>query len=89
MDYKKLALGAASMVIASGILSTPAQAKEEPKQVQCSGIALKAKNDCSGNGHECSGMAKKDRDPKEWKFANSKVECEKAGGKVLEETSKK
>ncbi len=88
MKYKKLALSVAGIIMTSGVLSQ-AQAADQPKQVQCNGIAPKAHNDCAGNGHECAGMAKKDHDPKEWKFAANKAECEKAGGKLLEETPKK
>ncbi len=84
MNYSKLAIGAAGLILASGVLSE-SQAKDEPKQVQCLGVAMKAKNDCGGNGHGCSGLAKKDRDPKEWKYAASKDACEKAGGVLLEE----
>ena len=88
MKIKKLAFSAAGIILASGIL-TPAHAGDKKKQVQCMGTALKAKNDCAGNGHDCAGLAKKDRDPKEWKFAASKLECEKAGGQLLEDTPKK
>ena len=88
MNNKKLAIGAAAMILASGVLNN-AYAKDEANQVHCAGIALKGHNDCAGNAHDCSGMAKTDRDPKEWKFAASKAECEKAGGKLLADNAKK
>ncbi len=50
---------------------------------KCYGVAKQGQNDCaSGNGsHGCSGQAKADNLPEEWKYV-AKGTCEKAGGKL-------
>ncbi len=34
--------------------------------VKCFGVARAGLNDCGANGHDCSGKAVSDRDPREW-----------------------
>ncbi len=50
---------------------------------RCYGIVKAGQNDCaSANGsHGCSGQAKGDKAPEEWKYV-AKGTCEKAGGKL-------
>ena len=50
---------------------------------KCFGIVKAGQNDCaSANGsHGCSGQAKVDKAPEEWKYV-AKGTCEKAGGKT-------
>jgi len=52
-------------------------------QEKCLGVAKAGANDCaSANGsHSCSGQAKADKDPNEWKYV-AKGTCESMGGKV-------
>jgi len=48
---------------------------------KCFGIAKAGQNDCASvtGTHSCAGQAKKDHDPKEWKYV-PKGTCEKMGG---------
>jgi uncharacterized membrane protein len=50
---------------------------------KCLGVAKAGANDCaSANGsHSCSGQAKTDNDPNEWKNVPAGT-CESLGGKV-------
>ena len=44
---------------------------------KCYGVAKAGKNDCGTKTHSCANQAKKDYDPKEWKFVKSKNKCSK------------
>ena len=55
-----------------------AQSGDEEK---CFGVAKAGQNDCGTATHGCSGLAKADKDPAEWKLV-PKGTCEKAGGKL-------
>lgn len=93
MNRKGLALTVASAILTSGLLANAAgkEAKKEAApaapaaKVKCMGIAKKGGNDCANGAHGCAGKAAKDHDMTEWKFADSKMACEKAKGKVVEE----
>ncbi len=97
MNRKGLAVAVATAIIASGFLANaadkkgadkPAPAKADkpaPAKVKCLGIAKKGGNDCATGTHGCAGLATKDMDKAEWKFADSKAACEKAKGTVVEE----
>jgi uncharacterized membrane protein len=39
---------------------------KKPATEKCYGVAKAAKNDCAAPSHSCSGLSKKDGDPKEW-----------------------
>jgi uncharacterized membrane protein len=73
------AVCAAATTTASASPSASANADKE----KCLGIAKAGQNDCAtaSGSHSCSGQAKKDMDPGEWKYV-AKGTCEKAGGKV-------
>lgn len=70
---------AAAATTASASPSASAAAEKE----KCFGIAKAGQNDCATptGSHSCSGQAKKDKDPGEWKYV-AKGTCEKAGGKT-------
>lgn len=62
---------------AAGQADTPAKASQEA----CYGVAKAGQNDCATAAHDCSGQAKVDNDPAEWKFV-AKGTCQQAGGKT-------
>lgn len=66
MNNKSLML-ASAMVAVLGAAAQPAMAEGAAKE-KCYGIAKMNANDCAANGHSCAGQAKKDNDPKEWKY---------------------
>ncbi len=49
----------------------------DAEKKHCHGAALKGQNDCAGEAHSCKGQAKEDCNPKDWKMAMSKEECDK------------
>jgi uncharacterized membrane protein len=51
------------------------------EQQKCYGIAKAGQNDCGTAAHDCSGQARVDNDPAEWKFV-AKGTCQQAGGKT-------
>lgn len=78
-------LGLATAGTTASAASSPKWAKKGSTIVKCKGIVRKGKNDCGANAHQCSGMAKKDRDPNEWIYVPKGI-CKKiAGGVVLGE----
>ena len=46
-------------------------------KVKCYGVAKAGKNDCGNKSgtHSCAGLAKKDYDKGEWKYAKSRKKC--------------
>ena len=68
-----IALGAAGVAIA---------ADPAPKE-KCYGVAKAGQNDCANASgtHACSGQAKKDKDPGDWKYVAAGT-CTKLGGKI-------
>lgn len=70
---------AATVGTASANPSATAKAEKE----KCYGIVKAGQNDCAtaSGSHSCSGQAKTDKDPAEWKYV-AKGTCEKAGGKL-------
>jgi len=56
----------------------PADASKADRE-KCYGVAKAGQNDCGTATHSCSGHAKVDNDPAEWKFV-AKGSCEKLGG---------
>ncbi|QLI82510.1 DUF2282 domain-containing protein [Chitinibacter fontanus] len=58
----------ASAVAAALTLASQTTLAADPTKEKCFGVAKAGSNDCAANGHACAGMAKKDRDGKEWKL---------------------
>jgi uncharacterized membrane protein len=84
---KRQALIAAALATVCASVTTVASANPsataKAEQEKCYGIAKAGQNDCAtANGsHSCSGQAKVDKDPNEWKHV-AKGTCVKAGGKL-------
>ena len=79
MNLKSIAIASAvGSLLALGAATASA---EDAAKEKCLGIAEAGKNDCANAAHSCSGQAKTDKDPKDWKYV-PKGECEKMGGKV-------
>lgn len=55
---------------------------------KCYGVAKAGKNDCAGPAHACSGMSKKDADPREW-ITVPKGTCDRLVGGSLTANAKK
>ncbi|USX13124.1 DUF2282 domain-containing protein [Oxalobacteraceae bacterium OTU3CAMAD1] len=77
---KRQALIAAALAT---VCATAAAVDQDTPKEKCYGIAKAGQNDCAAaNGtHSCSGQAKVDNAPTEWKYV-AKGTCEKAGGKT-------
>lgn len=77
-----LASAFASLVAAAA--AAPAHAEAQAAAMEkCFGVAKAGRNDCATVRHSCAGLAKRDRDPQEWKLV-PKGTCEKAGGRLEE-----
>lgn len=74
-----LASTAVGGLLALGSVAGTAWAQEDDATEKCYGVAQAGENDCAANGHGCSGQAKTDNDPNEWKYVVP-GECEKLGG---------
>lgn len=86
MDHRSIVSSALASVLALGLVGVAsAQGKEK-----CFGIAKAGENDCASlNGsHACSGQAKVDKDPTEWKFV-ARGTCTELNGLSAEEAKKK
>jgi uncharacterized membrane protein len=59
----------------------------QAEQEKCYGIAKAGQNDCGTAAHDCSGQARTDNDPAEWKFV-AKGSCQAAGGKPAPDQDK-
>lgn len=66
---------ATSVLAHEGVDHSKEEHKTPKGKEKCHGIAKKGKNDCATSAHSCAGLAKKDFDPKEWKFVK-KGTCE-------------
>jgi uncharacterized membrane protein len=75
--------GVCAATIGSASANPEASATAKAEKEKCYGIVKAGQNDCasSSGSHSCSGQAKKDMDPTEWKYV-AKGTCEKAGGKT-------
>lgn len=69
--------------VSAGTASADPSVKAKAEMEKCYGIAKAGQNDCAtaSGSHSCSGQAKKDMDPAEWKNV-AKGTCVKAGGKL-------
>lgn len=64
----------------AGTAAANPDAPPKKEREKCYGIAKAGQNDCGTANHGCSGQAKSDNLPDEWKFV-PKGTCEQAGGK--------
>ena len=78
MNKRQALIAAALATVCATQMGTAAAAEEKEK---CYGVAKAGQNDCGTAAHSCSGQAKADNEPDEWKFV-AKGTCEKAGGKT-------
>ncbi|WP_343732111.1 DUF2282 domain-containing protein [Duganella sp.] len=78
MNKRQALIAAALATVCAAQVGTAAAAEEKEK---CYGVAKAGQNDCGTAKHSCSGQAKADNEPDEWKFV-PKGTCEKAGGKT-------
>ena len=88
----KAALAGLLAATAVAVTSAPALATDKSAvgQEKCYGIAKKGQNDCGNlqGTHSCSGGAKADGDPGEWKYV-AKGTCKTAGGLTKDEAQAK
>lgn len=78
MNKRQALIAAALATVCAAQAGTAAAADDQEK---CYGVAKAGQNDCATSAHSCSGQAKTDNVPEEWKFV-PKGTCEKAGGKT-------
>jgi uncharacterized membrane protein len=71
--------GIVALSFASLVAAQPVAQKAGTEK--CYGVAKAGQNDCGTAKHACSGQAKADSDPTEWKYV-AKGTCEKMGGKM-------
>ena len=81
------ALAGACAASATATAGDQMDAQSKGEQEKCYGVAKAGQNDCGTAAHDCSGQAKADNDPAEWKFV-AKGTCEKAGGKLKSSAGK-
>jgi uncharacterized membrane protein len=80
---------AIATLLTLGVVSASIPASAADKAVEkCFGVAKKGQNDCGTAAHSCSGKAKADNDPVEWKNVPQGT-CEKLGGKLAAADSMK
>jgi len=72
-----LAGACAANALAAGQMDVQSKGDTE----KCYGIAKAGQNDCGTAVHDCSGQAKGDNEPGEWKLV-PKGTCTQAGGKM-------
>jgi uncharacterized membrane protein len=82
----KTLLRAALAGILAAAISHDAEAHKPPKppgKEKCYGVARAHRNDCTNasHTHTCSGRAKTDDDPGEWKYVDE-GKCEALGGSL-------
>jgi uncharacterized membrane protein len=86
MNKRQALIAAALATVCAASASTASanpSASAAMEKEKCLGVAKAGQNDCAtaSGSHSCSGQAKKDNAPDEWKYV-AKGTCEKAGGKV-------
>jgi uncharacterized membrane protein len=82
MNQRLIVSSALASVLALGLIGTAAAADMNDKtKDKCYGIAKAGQNDCGNlaGTHTCSGSAKTDNDPGEWKYV-AKGTCKKFKG---------
>jgi uncharacterized membrane protein len=82
-----LIAAALATVCATGAAHANAATAAAADTEKCYGVAKAGQNDCGAadGSHSCSGQAKTDNAPGEWKYV-PKGTCEKAGGKTTPPT---
>jgi uncharacterized membrane protein len=80
---KRQALIAAALAGVCAATASTAVAQAAGDKEKCYGVAKAGTNDCGAadGSHSCSGQAKTDNAPAEWKFV-AKGSCVKMGGKT-------
>jgi uncharacterized membrane protein len=71
MDHKRIVTQALASAMALGLVGNAAAHEQDAKgKEKCYGVAKAGQNDCANlsGSHACSGMAKVDRAPDEWKY---------------------
>ena len=88
MNHRLVVSSAIASVMALG-LATQVAAQDKGKE-KCYGIAKAGQNDCANlsGSHACSGMAKADMAPDEWKYV-AKGTCKQLKGMTAEEAKAK
>ncbi len=81
MNSQTLIRSALAGLIAMGAAQAVAQMTAPPGKEYCYGISKTGQNDCATSAHACSGQAKKDKDPTDFKFVATGT-CTKLGGKT-------
>ena len=83
MDTQSLIRSALASLIALSALHGPSFAAEPASKEKCYGVSKAGQNDCADNAgkHACSGQAKVDNDPQDWKYVAAGT-CAKIGGKT-------
>lgn len=89
MDSQDLIRAALAGLIALGATQAAAQMTAPTAGTEkCYGISKAGQNDCASGSHACSGQAKKDKDPSDWKMVATGT-CTKLGGKTKAPEAKK
>jgi uncharacterized membrane protein len=94
MNHRLVVSSALASVMALGLVATAGAAShgmEKPKDKEkCYGIAKAGQNDCANlaGTHTCSGNAKVDNDPGEWKYVANGT-CKTMKGMTADEAKAK
>jgi uncharacterized membrane protein len=82
MKSQTMIRSAVMSLIALGTVQGAALAAEPAGKEKCYGVSKAGQNDCANSAgtHSCSGQAKADNDPQDWKFVAA-GSCAKLGGK--------
>jgi len=88
MNQRIILSSALASAMALGLVGQ-ATAQDKDKE-KCFGIAKAGQNDCANlsGSHSCSGMAKVDKGPDEWKYV-AKGTCKELKGMTAEEAKAK
>jgi uncharacterized membrane protein len=87
MKSQTLIRSAIMSLIAFGAVQGAAIAAEPAGKEKCYGVSKAGQNDCANAAgtHACSGQAKADKDPQDWKYVAA-GSCTKLGGKTMPPT---
>ena len=82
MDTSTIIRNALLSLIALASAEGTAIAADPASKEKCYGISKAGQNDCANatGTHACSGQAKEDNDPQDWKYVANGT-CAKLGGK--------
>lgn len=86
MNQRLIVSSALASVLALGLLGQASAGGDEKGKEKCYGIAKAGQNDCGNlsGSHSCSGSAKVDMSPEEWKYV-AKGTCKELKGMSAEE----